>query len=305
MCELIKENKVHFGSDETSVPCQKTYLKDTEYKSLTSLIFKDGRAASKRLKSLFGESVFTNPKDDEVLYKLISAIGLKNDDIFMDFFAGSGTSAHALWRYNIQKNVRSKFILVQLPENLFGLENSATGLSKKIIGNAIMYLNEKKLPPSISEICKQRIKLTGDLLRPIGGNIDFGVRIFKLHPSNFKIWETGDNQTITESIKLFSDHIDFNAKPEDILYEILLKDGFELTTTVVKIILEGKEIYSIEDGAMFIYLGDVFTKELSYAIAEKAPSRFVCLDHSFHYNDQLKTNTVQLMKSRNIKFRTV
>lgn len=96
MLELIKDELVHFGTDESTVPCLKTYLKNTEYVSLNSLIVKDGRAASKRLQNLFGEKVFTNPKDEEILSYLFNAFGVVGDDIVFDFFAGSGTTFHAV-----------------------------------------------------------------------------------------------------------------------------------------------------------------------------------------------------------------
>ena len=85
MEELISNNGVHFGNDETTVPCLKTYLKNTEMKSLTSMRFKDGRAASKRLRTLFGENIFTNPKDEELLSELMKAFSIGDNDLILDF----------------------------------------------------------------------------------------------------------------------------------------------------------------------------------------------------------------------------
>ena len=92
MKQRIRDNLVHFGKDHTTVPCNKTYLKTTEFQSLTSVKVRDGRAASKRLQALFGENVFTNPKDEQFLKELFKVIGVSGSDIVLDFFAGSGTT---------------------------------------------------------------------------------------------------------------------------------------------------------------------------------------------------------------------
>jgi adenine-specific DNA-methyltransferase len=114
------------------------------------------------------------------------------------------------------------------------------------------------------------------------------------------------NKPIQEQLKLAIDHIDPNSKEEDILYEILLKSGFELTTPVEKLNVEGKKVYSAAEGALLICLEKNLTKELIRAIAEKEPHRVVCLDSGFKGNDQLKTNAVQIMKSFKVEsFRTV
>ena len=109
-----------------------------------------------------------------------------------------------------------------------------------------------------------------------------------------------------KQLELHIDHIDYKASQDDILYEILLKAGFELTTKIEKIKLAGKAVYSIEGGAMLICLEKELTKEVIKAMAEKQPSRVICLDLGFANNDQLKTNAVQIMKSKGIDdFRTV
>ncbi len=102
------------------------------------------------------------------------------------------------------------------------------------------------------------------------------------------------------------DHINPKSSQEDILFELLLKAGFELTTKIEKVIMDGKTIYSIEGGLMLICLEKELTKEVIKAMAEKIPSRVICLDRSFSGNDQLKTNAVQIMKSKGVEdFRTV
>ena len=140
--------------------------------------------------------------------------------------------------------------------------------------------------------------------------MDLGFKVFKLDKSNFKIWDveqiSPDMVSIEKQLELHIDHINYKASQDDILYEILLKAGFELTTKIEKIELAGKAVYSIEGGDMLICLEKGLTKEVIKAMAEKQPSRVICLDLGFANNDQLKTNAVQIMKSKGIDdFRTV
>ncbi|MBI1837759.1 MAG: site-specific DNA-methyltransferase [Flavobacteriia bacterium] len=115
MESLIKENKVHFGPDENSVPCLKSYLKDREFQVPYSVFYQDGRASTKRLRALFGDDFFEHPKDEIVLKELFE-FSTTNDDIILDFFGGSGTTGQAILELNKEDNGNRKFILVQIPE---------------------------------------------------------------------------------------------------------------------------------------------------------------------------------------------
>ena len=116
MQEIISQKLVHFGDDETSVPCKKTYLKDNEMSTPYSVFYKDGRAATKRLRTIMGENVFQNPKDEEILESIIEFAALYNSTI-LDFFAGSGTTGHAVMKLNAEDGGNRKFILCTNNEN--------------------------------------------------------------------------------------------------------------------------------------------------------------------------------------------
>ena len=140
---------------------------------------------------------------------------------------------------------------------------------------------------------------------------DVGFKVFKLAPSNFKIW---DNQFETKAeviqAKLFNhiEHISKNAAQEVILYELLLKSGFALTTPIAIIICGGQNVFSIEGGTMLICLEKQITLECLKAMAVLQPSRVICLDEAFtgENADAIKTNAVQIMKSKGIEnFKTV
>lgn len=151
--QRIKDGLVHFGKDHTVVPNNKTYLKNTEYQSLTSLKYKDGRVASKWLKSIFGiKEIFTNPKDYSVLMSLMKAISVGNDDVILDFFAGSGSTGEAVIRLNAADGGNRKFILCQIDEPI------------KEDKPAYQFCLENNLPPVISSITIERLKRAGEII---------------------------------------------------------------------------------------------------------------------------------------------
>jgi len=243
--------------------------------------------------------LFSNPKPTELLSFLVE-IGSGHNDIVMDYFAGSCTLAHSVLELNKKKEGQRNFICIQLPE--------------PTVDNSEAYKAGFK---TIADIGKERIrrvikKIRKEIDQTLFKNnkMDLGFKVFKLDKSNFKIWDSEklslDKKSLEKQLELHIDHIDHKASQDDILYEILLKAGFELTTKIEKIELAGKAVYSVEDGAMLICLEKELSKELIKAMAKKQPSRVICLDRGFANNDQLKTNAVQIMKSKGIDdFRTV
>lgn len=178
MLEKIAKGLIHFGIDETTIPNNKTYLKDTEFQSLTSVKFKDGRVASNLLKSLFGvKDVFKNPKDISILINLFKAINIENNDFVLDFFAGSGTTAHALMQHDAIYKIKSNYICVQLDEKI-----DSTKIANKEAGYRTIF-----------EITKARIIKASEKLAQEYPESTFerGFKIFKtcdnfLLPSNHR-----------------------------------------------------------------------------------------------------------------------
>lgn len=116
MSEMISQNLIHFGEDEKSVPCNKTYLANNEKSAPYSVFYQDGRSATKRLRKIMGRNAFENPKDEEILESIIEFCSL-NDSVILDFFAGSGTTGHAVMKLNATDNGKRKFILCTNNEN--------------------------------------------------------------------------------------------------------------------------------------------------------------------------------------------
>ena len=132
--------------------------------------------------------------------------------------------------------------------------------------------------------------------------------VFKLAESNFNPWNADvahETSALEQQLELHVDHIREGRTPEDLLYEILLKSGFELTTPVETLQLAGTTVHSVAGGALLVCLERELTLDLIRAVAERKPERVVCLDEGFAGNDQLKANAVQIFKTQGVtSFRT-
>jgi adenine-specific DNA-methyltransferase len=223
-------------------------------------------------------------------------LGSGKNEIVLDFVAGSGTTAQAVLELNAQDGGNRKFILVQLPEPT-GREDYPTiaDITKERVRRVIQKLNKED---------EGKLPLNG------GQKPDRGFRVFKLAESNFKAWNanvpTGDVAALQQQLELHINHIRGGRTAEDILYEILLKSGFPLTTPVEQLALAGKTVYGAAGGALFICLERELTLDLIRDMAKHKPERVVCLDSGFADNDQLKANAVQIFKTKGVtSFRTV
>ena len=137
---------------------------------------------------------------------------------------------------------------------------------------------------------------------------DLGFRVFKLSKSNFKVWDgrVPANGKVEKQLEDFIDNLHTDGTDDEILYELLLKSGFALTTPVTEKKIAGKNVYSIDNDSLLICLEHDLTKDLIVKMAEIKPARAICLDVGFKGNDQLRTNALEIMKSHSVAdFRTV
>lgn len=296
----IVAKKVMRGDKSVWDIYQKDYLADGDSQKTTKAktIWDDKEInyqnGTNEIKALFdGKGVFTFPKPTFLIKKLIELTDEPNA-LILDFFSGSATTAHAVLDLNKQDGGNRKFIMIQLPEPCT-IDSEAFKAGYKTIAD----IGKERIRRVIKKIKENKeSKLEYD-----DSKQDLGFKIFKLDTSNFKIWDTENSEEskkLGEQLQLHVDHIDPKSTQEDILYELLLKSGFDLATKTEKLTLAGKTVYSIADGAMLICLEEKLTKEVINAIAEMTPSRVVCLDKGFKDNDQLKTNAVQIMKSKKV-----
>lgn len=257
---------------------------------------------------IFGDAkIFDFPKPSGLIKQLLQ-IGAAGQvkEIVLDFFAGSNPTAHAVFEANVEDRGKRNFVCVQLPEKCPPDSQAFKA------GFANIAEIGKERARRISQ--RQTAKIEGELeFDDRSKTFDLGFKVLKLDRSNFKIWD-GDTEEFDESgeqLEMHVDHVSTEASAEDILYELLLKAGFELTTKVEKCDMAGKEVFSIAEGALLICLEKEITAELIDAMAEADANLIICLDEAFQGNDQLKANAVQTFASRaaaqesEIVFRTV
>jgi len=275
---------------------RKSYANGSDRMLKTILIDKNyyTERGQKEFNSLFNtkEKIFQSPKSVKLISDLLNLTTDRNS-LILDFFAGSGTTAQAVLELNKEDGGKRKFILVQLPEP-----------------------TNREDYPTIAEITKERVRRVIKKLNdseagqlPLEAPQDRGFRVFKLDASNFKPWDantTKDAQNLERQLELHVEHILPDRSQQDILYEILLKSGFPLTTPIETLTLAEKQVFSIAGRELLICLESELTMEVIRAMAALKPERVVCLDAGFAGNDQLKANAVQIFKTQGVpSFKTV
>jgi adenine-specific DNA-methyltransferase len=295
MAEQIADKRVHFGPDHTTVPNLKTYLSNTEYQSLTSIRYVDGRAASKRLATLFGAKVFTNPKDELLLRDIYKALGVGTGDIVLDMFSGSGSALHAVWELNLATGSGASFIGMQVAEDLNVSLKTAKGAAKQITTNAIKLLDGQGKPATVAEIGKERLRLAGAKVSDKAATLDVGFRSFRIDTSNLvDVLRTPD-----ETDQAMLDGLEDSVKPdrsgEDLLFQVLLDWGLELAMPITVETIEGIEVYAVEEDALIACFGNKITDALVRAIAKRQPLRAVFLDSAFA-SDDARINVEQVFR---------
>jgi adenine-specific DNA-methyltransferase len=296
--KLIETGCILFPSKPDGRPREKKFRSDlqTEFVAFPSIIddifTSDGTS---QIRELFGEDVFDFPKPSNLLQRLIKQC-TDEDGIVLDFFAGSGSTAQAVLELNKSDGGHRKFILVQLPEPTNRKDFATIAeITKERVRRVIKKIAEEK---------QEVLAFNGKELQ------DCGFRVFKLAESNFHPWNAsvpqGDLSRLEKQLEMHVDHVRSRRTHDDLLYEILLKSGYPLVTTVETVVLDGKTFYSVASGLMLVCLERKITHELIKAMADRKPERVVCLDEGFSSNDQLKTNAVQTMKAKGVtSFKTV
>lgn len=267
--------------------------KDTR-KSITDLLLDwgDNQDSDKEITELFNIKVFDYTKPTKLIYNLNKSI-FSEDSIVLDFFSGSSTTAHAVMQLNSEDNGKRKFIMVQLPEIT----------DEKSEAYKAGYKN-------ICEIGKERIRRAGEKILKENKDeeevkdIDIGFKVFKLDSSNIKKWTADVN-----NLELTMDNMIENFLPDrtedDIVYEIMLKYGIDLTSSVEMKKIFDKKVFIIGAGELFICIDDEITLEIVEELVklkdELKPkiTRIVFKDNGFK-DDSIKTNAIQIFKRNKI-----
>ncbi|AUD80073.1 site-specific DNA-methyltransferase [Kangiella profundi] len=282
--------KIWFSAKENQQPSSVTYLDEVNTFLLRSILSmkSDGGMEVERLFS--GKSYFSYPKPTSLLKVLLSSYTNGQNGLILDFFAGSATTAHAALQLNAEDGRNRKFIMVQLPE----------ACDEKSEAFKAGYKN-------IAEISKERIRRSAAKIKEENPeyNDDLGFKVFKLDSTNIKPWKLDFDMTEQDLL----DQVE-NIKPgrteDDVLYEVLLKYGLDLTLPIEEHAIAGHKVFDIGAGALIICLSDNITLEVVEGIAQLKEKlnpeimRVVFKDSGFK-DDVVKTNTLQILKQANIK----
>ena len=301
---LMKDGRIKFGLNDDSSPKRKLFLNERiekgDKKTPSSILLDAGttKTGTTEIMSLFDNNkVFDYPKPTSLIYRLIKYGFLRKQDIILDFFSGSGTTAHAAYLYSLNENQDIKFILIQLPEDLDRNLASASNDAKKTIRFSIKMLDEIGKPHLITEIAKERIRRAGRKVKEEAGvmaqDLDIGFRVLKLDSSNMEdVYYTPDNFNANNLFTL-ADNIKTDRTSEDLLFQVMLDLGIELSAKIEKTEIAGKEVWCVDGG----YLMACFDRDVNEAtiteIAKQKPVYFVMRDASAA-NDNVLDNFDQL-----------
>ena len=294
-----EDNRLYWGKNgENKYPRLKKFLTEMDGGMVPVDLWKHDEtgttdAASKELESMIGKGIFTFPKPPSLIKRMLKIASNKKDSIILDFFTGSGTTAHAVMQLNAEDGGSRRFICVQLPE-----ETDEKSDARKAGFD------------TIAEIAKERIRRAGRQISDglqAGSEIDTGFKVFKLAESGFKQWRQpgqADTEALQRKLSLNIDSVLSRTSSENLLYELMLRMGLKLTCKVS--FSDG--VYWVEDedtGGLYAFLLERVNQGLIDAVLEKHPAKVAALDRLFEGNDALKSNTVLQMKDAGVMFECV
>lgn len=268
MKEEIDKGNISFGTDESTIPGVRMTLFESDEQVMRSVIFSYAQKATQDFAKLFeGKAVFDNPKSSVDLERLIDYLSHPGD-LILDFFAGSGTSAHGVMLANQPGKKCRRYIIVQLPEPL-----DSSNKDQKI---GAEFCADLGLPLNIAELTKERLRRAGrkireeweamqaadsknaDLLTPKSATTedkapDLGFRVFKLASTNIREWDP-NRENLAESLEASIEHLKTDRSEQDILFELLLKLGLDLCVPIETNKIGGHEVRSIGGGSLLVCL---------------------------------------------------
>ncbi|MBX3265485.1 MAG: site-specific DNA-methyltransferase [Acidobacteria bacterium] len=246
--------------------------------------------ASKEVEALLGEEVVSYPKPVSLLRYLISSC-TSDGDIVLDFFAGSSTTAHAVLAENEKDKVARSFVMVQLPEEL--------DLDEKKQTAAASFCDKLKVPRTIAEIGKERIRRAGQKIKKEAGlngqNLDIGFRVLKVDTSNMEDVYYSPDAVAQDLLSDQVSNIKQDRTPEDLLFQVLLDWGVDLTLPINKETIGGKTVFLVDTNALAACFDEGISEELVKELADRKPLRVVFRDAGFT-SDSVKINVEQIFK---------
>lgn len=295
--EFVSDNRIWFGPNGDAVPSIKRFLSEVKQTMVPMTVWKyedvgHSQSASQYLKRLFDDKAyFSYPKPVPLIQRIIELYS-DPDSIVLDFFSGAATTAESVMRMNVEDGGNRRFIMVQLPEQL----------SEKDAAYKDGYR-------TIPEIAEERIRLAGDKIieeNPLlADKLDIGFKVFELSKSNIKAWNA-DPKDLNEQFELLVNNFEEGSRSIDVVYEIMLKQGLDLTYPVNETKVGNAVVYDIAFGAMFVVLGNEITSKVAGHIIqqisdEEAENSVVVLQDEKFVNDSEKLNTIEQLNASGIQ----
>ena len=299
----VKENKLYWGKNGyNTYPRLKKFLDEMKNGMVPVNLWGRNDAgttdeASKNLEDLMGCKLFDFSKPCKLILKALQLVdSAEKDSIILDFFAGSGTTAHAVMQLNAEDGGHRKCISIQLPE-ICDEKSEAFKAGYK----------------TIADIAKERIRRAGKKIKEDNKDkenidqLDIGFKVLKVSDSNFREWRTDiSSEKLDEQLDLHVDPIAEDASTENMVYELMLKNGKDLNSHIK----HHNHIYSISDQEnhdenILVLLLEEVNERIIENVLQENPNKVIALDKLFKNNDQLKTNTALQMQDADIKFETI
>jgi len=300
--KMIGEGRILFPKNPSGRPREKKFLNDllttiTGFSTcLDSKVVGYTTNGTREVTEIFKEKYFDFPKPSTLIKVFIEqASSINSQDIILDFFAGSCTTAHAVLELNREDGGNRKFICVQLPEKCD--ENTE---AYKAGYSTIAEIGKERIRRVIRKISDdQSVKLDLD---GRAASQDLGFKVFKLRESNFKIWRTAieTEEDLVAQMQQHLEPLDEHAKIEDILYELLLKAGVPLTADI-----RAEEGFLLANNGEIALALERADEDVIKKILAMKPQKVFTLDRLFKQNDKLKTNTALQMKDAGIEFKVI
>ena len=323
MQNLISDNRIWFGENGDNTPRYKRFLSELEGGMVATSImhYKDvghSQEGRQELKKLFDDKgYFDGPKPVRLLRRLLTLANTNKDDIILDFFSGSATTAHAVMQLNAEDGGSRQFIMVQLPEvcdekseaykagykNICEIgKERIRRAGAKIMHNAQCTIhNEKDAQLTLDNHCELSI---------MNYELDTGFRVFKLDSSNLKTWDgtpvsEEDYQLVLDRMNDMIDSVKNDRSDMDVVYEIMLKMGVPLTYSVMPLDFDGVKAYSIgEDGLLIVCLDEGITTEAVEQMADCTPAKIILAESCFADISAMR-NAHYVLQNRGIELKLI
>lgn len=283
--ERLQDNRIYFGEDGNSVPCIKRFLSELKFDGMapTSILFYQdvghSQEGAKEVTKLLEAGVFDGPKPVRLISRLITLANLEENDIVLDFFSGSSSTAHGVLQENLITGRQNKYIMVQI--------------AQETAPNSEAY---KAGYHNICEIGKERIRRAGKKIleeNPDTKDLDIGFRVLKLDSTNMKEVYYTPSETQQTLFDLYTDNIKPDRTPEDLLFQVMLDLGVLLSSKIEEIEIAGKKVFNVADGFLIACFDDRITDEVVKAVAQRKPYYAVFRD-SCMADDSVATNFEQI-----------